>query len=144
MQFDPDTPLTLALLQTVRTSSSQRSSRTWFTSGTVTISAGLRWDHYQLLLNRQAVDPRFSISQYFPSADLVLHFSYDRVFQTPSFENILLSSSTAATELNPISLQLPVEPSEGNYYEVGLTKGSSAEAQAGCELFPAAGEQLRG
>ena len=90
--------------------------------GNWTINAGLRWDHYQLLLNRQAVDPRFSISRYFPSAGLVLHFSYDRVFQTPSFENILLSSSTAATTLNPISLQLPVEPSEGNYYEVGLTK----------------------
>jgi hypothetical protein len=74
-------------------------------------------------LNNQAVDPRFSISRYFPSANLVLHFSYDRIFQTPSFENILLSSSTAATELNPISLQLPVEPSVGNYYEAGLTKG---------------------
>ena len=51
--------------------------------GKWTINAGLRWDHYQLLLNRQAVDPRFSISRYFPSAGLVLHFSYDRVFQTP-------------------------------------------------------------
>jgi len=44
------------------------------------------------------------------------------VFQTPSFENILLSSSTAATTLNPVSLQLPVEPSQGNYYEAGLAK----------------------
>ena len=61
--------------------------------GNWTISAGLRWDHYQLLINRQAVDPRFSIARYFPSADLMVHFSYDRVFQTPSFENILLSSS---------------------------------------------------
>ena len=52
----------------------------------------------------------------------MLHFSYDRVFQTPSFENILLSSSTAAAKLSTISMQLPVEPSEGNYYEVGLTK----------------------
>jgi hypothetical protein len=34
----------------------------------------------------------------------------------------LLSSSTAATTLNPISLQLPVQPSEGNYYEAGVTK----------------------
>ncbi|HEY4710962.1 MAG TPA: TonB-dependent receptor [Candidatus Acidoferrales bacterium] len=91
--------------------------------GNWTISAGLRWDHYQLLLNRQAVDPRFSISRYFPSADLVLHFSYDRVFQTPSFENILLSSSTAVESLDPDEfLRLPVEPSEGNYYEAGLTK----------------------
>jgi TonB dependent receptor/TonB-dependent Receptor Plug Domain len=91
--------------------------------GKWTISAGLRWDHYQLLLNRQSVDPRFSISRYFESADMVVHFSYDRVFQTPSFENILLSGSTAATEINPISVQLPVEPSEGNYYEAGVTKG---------------------
>ncbi len=88
-----------------------------------TISAGLRWDHYQLLLNRNAVDPRVSISRYFPSADLLVHFSYDRVFQTPSFENILLSSSTQVESIDPTSfLRLPVEPSEGNYYEAGLAK----------------------
>ena len=90
--------------------------------GNWTMNAGLRWDHYQFILNRQALQPRLAISRYFPSAKLIVHFSYDRVFQTPSFENLLLSSSTAATTLNPISLQLPVEPSEGNYYEVGLTK----------------------
>lgn len=90
--------------------------------GNWTVNAGLRWDHYQLMVNRQALQPRLAISRYFPSADVIVHFSYDRVFQTPSFENLLLSSSTAATTLNPISRQLPVEPSEGNYYEVGLTK----------------------
>ena len=89
-----------------------------------TISAGIRWDHYQLLLNRHAVDPRCAISRYFPSADVVVHFSYDRVFQTPSFENLLLSNSTAVQSIDPNSfLRLPVEPSEGNYYEAGLTKG---------------------
>jgi hypothetical protein len=91
--------------------------------GNWTISAGLRWDHYQLVLNRQAVDPRFSISRYFPSTNVVLHFSYDRIFQTPSFENILLSSSTAVESIDPGNfLRLPVEPSEGNYYEAGATK----------------------
>jgi hypothetical protein len=88
-----------------------------------TINAGLRWDHYQLFLNRDAVDPRFAISRYFPAADILVHFSYDRVFQTPSFENILLSNSTAVQSIAPTSfLRLPVEPSEGNYYEAGLTK----------------------
>jgi hypothetical protein len=91
--------------------------------GNWTISAGLRWDHYQLVLNRQAVDPRFSISRYFPSANVVLHFSYDRIFQTPSFENILLSSSPDVESIDPDNfLRLPVEPSEGNYYEAGATK----------------------
>jgi hypothetical protein len=87
-----------------------------------TINAGLRWDHYQLLLNRHAVDPRFSISRYFSGADLVVHFSYDRVFQTPSFENLLLSSSAAFGSLDPSLPRSPVKPSEGNYYEAGATK----------------------
>ena len=91
--------------------------------GNWTVNAGLRWDHYQLLLHRHAVDPRLAVSRYFHSADLVVHFSYDRVFQTPSFENLLLSSSTAIVNLNSMNfLRLAVEPSEGNYYEAGLTK----------------------
>jgi hypothetical protein len=90
--------------------------------GNWTINAGLRWDHYQLLVNHQAVSPRLAISRYFPSLGMIAHFSYDRIFQTPSFENILLSSSTAAANLDTISVQLPVQPSEGNYYEAGLSK----------------------
>jgi hypothetical protein len=90
--------------------------------GNWTVSAGLRWDHYQLLLNRQAVSPRVAVSRYLPSAGVVLHFSYDRVFQTPSFENILLSSSTAAAGITSQSVQLAVQPSEGNFYEAGATK----------------------
>ena len=91
--------------------------------GQWTINAGVRWDHYQLLVNKQAVSPRLSFSRYFSSAELVLHFSYDRVFQTPSFENILLSSSAQISSLDPSSfLRLPVQPSVGDYYEGGLTK----------------------
>jgi hypothetical protein len=121
-QYDPDTPLTFSfaaqrpdLEQAVYVQDLMR-------LGLWTVNAGLRWDHYQLMLNRQAVEPRLAITRYFPIANMTVHFSYDRVFQTPSFENILLSSSTAATKLNPVSVQLPVKPSEGNYYEVGLSK----------------------
>ena len=91
--------------------------------GKWTVSAGLRWDHYQLLVNQNAVSPRLGVARFVPSADLVLHASYDRVFQTPAFENILLSSSPAVVSLSPQVLRLPVEPSHGNYYELGLTKG---------------------
>ena len=68
--------------------------------GKWTVNAGLRWDHYQLLVNQNAVSPRLSISRYFPSIGVNLHASYDRIFQTPSFENILLSSSPAAESLD--------------------------------------------
>ena len=90
--------------------------------GNWTINAGLRWDHYQLIVNEQSVDPRFAISRYFPAIGLIAHFSYDRVFQTPSFENILLSSSFEVASINPDFLRLPVLPSQGNYYEAGISK----------------------
>lgn len=87
-----------------------------------TISAGLRYDHYQLLVNDWALEPRFSISRFFEAANTIVHFSYDRVFQTPSSENILLSSSAQVGSIDPAHfLRLPVEPSRGNYYEAGLS-----------------------
>jgi len=91
-------------------------------AGKWSVSAGIRWDHYQLLLNKNAMSPRLSVSRYFSGADLVVHASYDRVFQTPSSENILLSNSTSVVSLNPNFLRLPVQPSNGNYYEAGFTK----------------------
>jgi len=86
------------------------------------ISAGIRWDHYHLLVDRNAVSPRLSAAHYFKSPAMVLHVSYDRVFQTPSSANLLLSSSPTVVSLNPNVLRLPVLPSDGDYYEAGLTK----------------------
>jgi hypothetical protein len=121
-QYDPSTPLTFGFLANRPDLEQAFFAEDLIRLGNWTINAGLRWDHYQLILNRQAVSPRLAVSRYFPKQGLVLHVSYDRVFQTPSFENLLLSSSTAAVGLNTISLQLPVEPSEGDYYEAGLEK----------------------
>src|ERR1700733_5873183 len=134
-KFDDDTPPTFSFLAKRPDLEQSAFVQDLIHLGQWTISAGLRWDHYQLFLNRQAVDPRFSIARYFPSVDLVVHFSYDRVFQTPSFENILLSSSTAVTMLNPVSLQLPVEPSEGNYYEAGVSKSFLGKVKLDANYF---------
>ena len=91
--------------------------------GPWSVDAGLRWDHYQLLVNRNAWSPRLGVARYWQAANLALHFSYDRIFQTPAFENILLSSAPQVVSLNPEFLRLPVLPSHGNYFEAGLTKG---------------------
>jgi hypothetical protein len=103
--------------------------------GKWTANAGLRWDHYQLLVNQNAVSPRFAVSRFFPSANLVVHASYDRIFQTPSFENILLSSSSQVVSLNPSVLRLPVEPSHGNYFEVGASKGFFSQLRIDANYF---------
>lgn len=101
-----------------------------------TINAGLRWDHYQLLLNQQALQPRLAVSRYSQKADTVLHFSYDRIFQTPSFENILLPSSPSVASIDPEGfLNLPVRPSQGDYYEAGLTKVFLSHVKVGTNYF---------
>ena len=127
-RFDPGTPLTFVfpgsipsegrrpeLDQAAYIQDSIR-SRNW------TFSAGLRLDHYQLLVNQNALSPRLSAARFFPASGLVVHVSYDHVFQTPEAENILLASSPQVVSLNPSVLRLPVEPSRGNYYEIGVTK----------------------
>lgn len=134
-QFDPGTPTTFAFLGTRPDLEQAAFAQDLIRLGNWTVNAGLRWDHYQLLVHRNAVSPRFAISRYFPSAGLVLHFSYDRIFQTPSFENILLSSSTAAAGLNSSSVQLPVKPSEGNFFETGATKVFSNRVKLDTNYF---------
>jgi hypothetical protein len=142
-QFDPGTPPTYNFAENRPSLEQSAFVQDLIRLGNWTVSAGLRWDHYQLLVNQNAVSPRLGVSRYFRSADLVLHASYDRVFQTPDFENILLSSSPEIVSLNPEVLRLPVEPSHGNYYEVGFTKGFLPKTQAGRQLLRPAREQLR-
>jgi outer membrane receptor for Fe3+-dicitrate len=105
--------------------------------GNWTANAGLRWDHYQLLLNQNAVSPRVAISRYFPSIGVNVHGSYDRVFQTPSFENILLSSSPAAEALDTSvpAVELPVQPSHGSYYELGATRAFFGKMRLDTNMF---------
>ena len=73
---------------------------------------------------------------------MVLHFSYDRIFQTPAFENILLSSSPQIVSLDPAFLRLPVLPSHGNYYEAGFTKGFVGKFKLDGNYYPPVREQL--
>jgi hypothetical protein len=122
-QFDPGTPTTFSFMGSRPDLEQSAFVQDLIRLGNWTVSAGLRWDHYQLLVNQNAVSPRLGVSRYFSKADLLLHASYDRVFQTPAFENILLSSSPTVVVLNPDVLRLPVKPSHGDYYELGMMKG---------------------
>ncbi|HMD43914.1 MAG TPA: TonB-dependent receptor [Candidatus Acidoferrum sp.] len=121
-QFDPGTPQTFSFMDSKPELDQAAFIQDQIRLGNWTISAGLRWDHYQLIVNQNAVSPRLGVAKFFPSWNLVLHASYDRIFQTPSFRNILLSSSPEVISLNPEVLRLPVRPSLGNFYEVGASK----------------------
>jgi hypothetical protein len=139
--FDPGTPLTFAFPGNFPSAGTrpdlEQSAyvQDLIHYGNWTVAAGLRWDHYQLLVNQNAVSPRFSVARYFPAAGLIVHASYDRIFQTPSFENILLSSSQQVVSLDPNVLRLPVEPSHGNYFEVGATKSFTSHLRFDANYF---------
>ncbi|MBV9154629.1 MAG: TonB-dependent receptor [Acidobacteriaceae bacterium] len=120
--FDPGTPLTFDFLDHRLDREQAAWAQDTFRVRNLTISAGLRWDHYSLVVHDHAVSPRFGVAWYLPSADLVLRFSYDRVFQTPAIENLLLASSPQVDQLDPLVLRIPVPPSRGNYIEAGFSQ----------------------
>jgi hypothetical protein len=133
--FDPGTPASFAFSGSRPSLEQSAYVQDAMRLGNWTVNAGLRWDHYQLVVNQNAVSPRVSVSHYFGSSGVVVHASYDRVFQTPSFENILLSSSPQVQSLSPSVLRLPVEPSHGDYYEAGVTKGFSEKLRVDANYF---------
>ena len=110
--------------------------------GNLTLQAGLRWDHYRLIVDDNAVSPRLGAAWYWPRADLVFRASFDRVFQTPAFENLLLSSSPAVDSLNDNVLRLPVRPSHGNFFEGGVSKGLFSKIRLDANYFRRASDNF--
>ncbi|MGA8869476.1 MAG: TonB-dependent receptor plug domain-containing protein [Candidatus Sulfotelmatobacter sp.] len=139
--FDPGTPLTFAFPGNAPTEGTRPDlEQAAFVQDLIhyanwTIAAGLRWDHYQLLVNQNAVSPRVSVARYYPAANLIVHGSYDRIFQTPSFENMLLSSSPQVVSLDPNVLRLPVQPSRGNYFEFGASQSLAGQMRFDVNYF---------
>jgi len=99
------------------------------------VSAGIRFDHYHLATEASAWSPRLGVSRYFPRLGLLLHASYDRAFQTPAIENLLLASSPLVDVLNDTVVRLPVQPSRGNFYEVGFSRAFLGKLRLDATVF---------
>jgi len=106
-----------------------------FHQGNWNISAGLRFDHYGFVVSESALSPRVGLSRYIDHWKMLLHVSYDRVFQTPAMENLLLASSPQVISLNPEVLRLPVRPSRGNYFEGGISQALFATLRLDANIF---------
>jgi hypothetical protein len=131
--FNPGTPLSFAFLGSHWDLSQAAWAADTMHLGKWTIDAGLRWDHYQLIVNQNAVSPRVAASRYLPKLGVLLHASYDRVFETPNFDNILISSF--ATGAIVTGSPIPVKPSHGNFYEAGITKGFNQHLRLDVNYF---------
>src|SRR6266481_267809 len=99
------------------------------------LSAGLRFDHYGFVVHESAWSPRIGVSRFVPTLNLLLHASYDRVFQSPAVENLLLASSPLLDAISPSVLRLPVRPGRGNFCEGGMTKAFFGKLRLDANIF---------
>lgn len=101
----------------------------------LTLSAGLRYDDYTLLVHGRYLQPRVGVSYQIPRLDAVVRASYNRNYQTPPNENLLLSSSEVASRLAPPAVRealgggyRPIQSEEQNVYEVGIQRALGSVA----------------
>ena len=96
-----------------------------------TIDAGLRYDNYKLIIQEDAFSPRIGVAYFIPRTQTTLRASYNRIFQTPPVENLLLASSSEAAALSPLAVlqgqagTLPILPDKQHVYEVGAQQALS-------------------
>jgi len=84
----------------------------------LTVNAGLRYDENSLFKTEDLLQPRIGLAWYIPRTKTVLRASYDRMFITPEYENILLSSSAAAASLAPPDVQQSRQLGFGELFNV--------------------------
>ncbi len=135
LQFDPSTSLQFAFAGRQTDIEPAAFAEDRFRIHNWSVSLGLRYDHYRFVIKQGAWSPRVAVSRYLTGLGLLVHADYDRVFQTPSMENLLLASSAALDQVSPLVLRLPVEPARANYYEVGITKGMGGHVRLDVNLF---------
>ncbi|HEX8772151.1 MAG TPA: TonB-dependent receptor [Pyrinomonadaceae bacterium] len=92
----------------------------------LTVSAGLRYDHYKLIISEGGLSPRLALGYYIARTQTTLRASYNRFFQPPPAENLLLASSSEAALLSPLAVLQgqsgvrPILPDKQNVFEVGV------------------------
>ena len=134
-QFDPGTQLNLNFSGSKWDTEPGFYVQDHMRFGAWNLSAGLRFDHYGFVVHEWGVSPRAGVSRYFSSLNLLLHASYDRVFQTPAVENLLLASSPELDSVNPVVLRLPVPVARANFYEGDLTKSFLGKLRLDATVF---------
>ena len=73
--------------------------------GAMSINAGLRYDEYRSWSTGASCSRASASPGRVPGRDVVLRASYNRNYQTPPNENLLLSNSEAARQLAPDSVR---------------------------------------
>jgi len=98
------------------------------TVGDVTLNLGLRFDHYNGLTDGNGIQPRASFSYLFKRTKTVIRGGYSHTMETPTNENLVVSSSTGAGGLasnlfSGSAEQRPIALGSRNQYDAGIQQG---------------------
>lgn len=96
-------------------------------AGRLVLSLGVRYDRYRFLARGGQVQPRTGAAFHLRETGTVLRVSYNRLFQTPVNENLLLSSAGLAAGLGPVQARV-IRPERQNVYEAGVQQAIGARA----------------
>ncbi|HKE05327.1 MAG TPA: TonB-dependent receptor [Blastocatellia bacterium] len=93
----------------------------------LTAQVGLRYDHTSLLVSDQQVSPRLGVVYFIPKTKTMLRASFNRLFQPPQVDNLLLSSSEMARSLSPFATGpsgggADIHPEKVSAYEAGFAQ----------------------
>lgn len=95
-------------------------------AGPLVLNLGLRFDRYAFLVNGNGFQPRLGAAYTLPLTGTVLRASYNRLYQTPVNENLLLSNSERSAVLVPPDVRatlggalIRIPPETDDVYEVG-------------------------
>ncbi|HVX65429.1 MAG TPA: TonB-dependent receptor [Bryobacteraceae bacterium] len=95
--------------------------------GPMLLSLGLRYDKYSFLVKGNQLQPRLGVSYRIGGTGTVVRASYNRIYQTPVNENLLLSNSERSSVLVPADVRatlggalIRIRPERQNVYEVGV------------------------
>jgi hypothetical protein len=108
-----------------------------------TVSLGLRQDVYRFLVNGSQTQPRIGVAYSIKQTGTVFRASYNRTYQTPPNENLLLSASEAAAGLAPPEVRealggsnvVIIRPETQNFYEVGLQQALGKVASVNMSYY---------
>src|SRR5258706_5227006 len=85
----------------------------------LTVDAGLRYDHFDLVSADQQASPRVGLAYHISKTKSVIHAAYNRLFSPPPIEYSLLASFIGHNAVDPSLRVGNVRPYSQHYYEVG-------------------------
>jgi hypothetical protein len=93
----------------------------------LTINAGMRYEHTDLLVPAQQASPRLGTVYYLTRTRTAVRASFNRLYMPPQLENLLLASSPQARQLSPFAAGpsgggSEIAPETSSAYEIGVSQ----------------------